>query len=332
MIGTTDTDRNGQTFTRVAVKLGSGKVHYAHKYDGWGVSPQCGGNRASERYRVVNQDVDCKRCLKLLAAEEAAEQAHRDRVDASMQPATGEGDYLAPAAPATEVAEVEQPAPAAEVEQPAPAERWVSVDMQNKTQGVVIVHGPSGLQGLIGADGDGGLYAENPYGETVWHRDGFVTITDAADSLARSDGFAGTVRITVTHEYSDAVPVTSTTEAQPEIPEPEAPSVDAEIEQLETAREAVVRQLAGIDARLAELRPGPQTTEVRIVMEDERSGTVRLPGCETAVVRHPARYGDRWSVLGYGISGDSLEGLGRALACRLGIAGPVTVTVVQPRD
>lgn len=76
----------------------------------------------------------------------------------------------------------------------------------------------------------------------------------------------------------------------------------------DTARAALLRQLAEIDARLsriedrlAELRPvkpESQPTEVRVVMEDAHIGTIRLPGCETTVVRHPARYGDRWSVLG----------------------------------
>lgn len=100
MIGTQGTDRTGETFTRVAVKLGSGKVHYAHKYEGWAVSPACGGNRASERYRVTGQDVDCKRCLKVMAKEEAAEQAHLDRVEASMMPATESHDLGYVAEPA----------------------------------------------------------------------------------------------------------------------------------------------------------------------------------------------------------------------------------------
>lgn len=111
-----------------------------------------------------------------------------------------------------------------------------------------------------------------------------------------------------------------------------------------TDREKILSQLAEIDARLsrietrlAELLPStravptePQATEVRVVMEDAHIGTIRLPGCETTVVRHPARYGDRWSVLGYGVSGNSLDGIGKALARRLGVTGTVNVTVVAP--
>lgn len=457
MIGTTDTDRSGQTFTRVAVKLGSGKVHYARKYDGWGVSPQCGGNRASERYYVTTADVDCKRCLKLLAAEEAAEQAHQDRVDASMQPATGEGDYLAPAAPVAEATPAVEKDPitgwpiftvgsgryavgpvvpqlfgnvefvkyfwvdgenghrrayadsatgtvqrllwdarydydtaraAAQQPEAEPLKaRQVSVDMQSETQGVAMVHGADGFQGLIGADGDGGFYAENPYANAMWHQDGFSSVTAAADGLARSDGFAGTVRITVTREYSTAVPVTSTTEAPAVDPsrvagdaeedalaaalssagivftpeqlsaaattltaqQPEANLAarvmaaidlgDAEWMRCDNGPEAestalrtieAIRQLAAPGSKMRLPEP-PAVTEVRLVMDTSEVGTVVLAGAEVNVGRY-GRFSDRWVVLGYGITGSTADGVLTTLARRLGITGPVTTTVVPPRD
>jgi hypothetical protein len=321
MIGTTDTDRSGQTFTRVAVKLGSGKVHYARKYDGWGVSPQCGGNRASERYYVTTADVDCKRCLKLLAAEEAAELAHQDRVDASMQPATGEGDYLAPAKP-----EAQQPDA-----EPVKA-RQVSVDMQSETQGVALVHGADGFQGLIGADGDGGFYAEDPYAETMWHRDGFGSVTAAADGLARSDGFAGTVRITVTREYSTAVSVTSTTEA-PAV-DPSRVAGDAEEDVLAAALSSAgivftPEQLSAAATALTAQQPEPPAvTEVRIVMDSDSVGIIHADGTEVAV----ALLRGRWTTLGFGVSSSSLKGAAVGVARHLGVTGPVTTTVARPLD
>jgi len=53
-------------------RLGNGKVHAAQ--DGSKI-PMCGGNRASERYRLTALDVDCKNCLKELEAQAAAEQS-----------------------------------------------------------------------------------------------------------------------------------------------------------------------------------------------------------------------------------------------------------------
>jgi hypothetical protein len=52
--------------------LGPGKVvHLAHvTIDGETTSrPECGGNRASERYRTTTREVTCKNCIKWMAAE-----------------------------------------------------------------------------------------------------------------------------------------------------------------------------------------------------------------------------------------------------------------------
>lgn len=322
MIGTTDTDRSGETFTRVAVKLGSGKVHYARKYDGWGVSPQCGGNRASERYRVVNQDVDCKRCLKLLAAEEAAERAHQDRVDASMQPATGEGDYLAPAAETTEV------------EQPEAAQPEAAQPELDKVTGWLIVTDRDGTRYAVGGR------VQGPFGgmDYVLYR---RMDTVGSQRRAYPDAMRGTLqrylwdararydldRQAVREaQRSGRMQVTN----PPLTAEPKsAPARDAEAEQLDTAREALLRQLAGIDARLAELRPEPSTaTEVRIVMDSDSVGSAWVNGTEYAVFRGLSS----WGVMGTGIRGNSLDGIGKALARRLGVEGPVTTTVARPLD
>lgn len=330
MIGTTDTDRSGETFTRVAVKLGSGKVHYARKYDGWGVSPQCGGNRASERYRVVNQDVDCKRCLKLLAAEEAAERAHQDRVDASMQPATGEGDYLAPAAPA---AEVEQP----EAAQPEldKVTGWLIVIDRDGTRYAVSGRIAGDLGGM-----DHVLYRRT---DTVGsQRRAYPDMMrgtlqrylwdarydyDTARAAAQQPEAVAPAR--VAGDAEEDAPVAEAAQQSARVAQPGALSVDAEIEQLETAREAVARQLAGIDARLAELRPEPSAaTEVRIVMDSDSVGSAWVNGTEYAVFRGLSS----WGVMGTGIRGNSLDGIGKALARRLGVEGPVTTTVARPLD
>lgn len=60
------------------VTLGSGKaVHYSTTPEGFMPGPDCGGNRATERYTVTSADVTCKRCLTIVArvAERAAEEA-----------------------------------------------------------------------------------------------------------------------------------------------------------------------------------------------------------------------------------------------------------------
>ncbi|AMD42815.1 hypothetical protein SEA_XKCD426_74 [Streptomyces phage Xkcd426] len=79
------------TKTRVNVTLGGGKaVHTGHRMavEGreYAATPECGGNRASERYRETTAEVTCKKCLKLLAAEAEAEAAYQDRLAASMAP------------------------------------------------------------------------------------------------------------------------------------------------------------------------------------------------------------------------------------------------------
>lgn len=79
--------------------------------------------------------------------------------------------------------------------------RQVSVDMQSPTQGIAIIHGLDGFQGLIGDDGEGRLYASAPYGDKPWHVDGFHSAKYAAEALARHDGFTGDVTVTVLREY-----------------------------------------------------------------------------------------------------------------------------------
>lgn len=61
------------------VTLGTGKaVHINHRSTITGEAfnrPECGGNRASERYRVTAREVTCKKCLKLAIQEAAKEHA-----------------------------------------------------------------------------------------------------------------------------------------------------------------------------------------------------------------------------------------------------------------
>lgn len=65
---------DGATISRrVNVTMGWGKAVHAGtalivKGTAYAASPDCGGNRATERYRETTQDVTCKRCLKVLAA------------------------------------------------------------------------------------------------------------------------------------------------------------------------------------------------------------------------------------------------------------------------
>lgn len=57
----------------INITLGSGKaVHTARYFEGYASTPECGGNRAAEGYSETKQDVTCKKCLKLIAAREAA--------------------------------------------------------------------------------------------------------------------------------------------------------------------------------------------------------------------------------------------------------------------
>lgn len=61
-----------------SVTLGGGKaVHAARDYkDGYMLSPNCGGNRACERYITTTREVTCKRCIAWVAKQtEKAERA-----------------------------------------------------------------------------------------------------------------------------------------------------------------------------------------------------------------------------------------------------------------
>jgi len=53
------------------ITLGNGKAVHAAYRDGVR-NPACGGNRATDRYQGTDADVTCKRCLKLVAAQEEA--------------------------------------------------------------------------------------------------------------------------------------------------------------------------------------------------------------------------------------------------------------------
>jgi hypothetical protein len=54
------------------IQLGRGKVHHSTTPAEFMPGPACGGNRAVEGYRKVTAAVDCKNCLKILAAEAEA--------------------------------------------------------------------------------------------------------------------------------------------------------------------------------------------------------------------------------------------------------------------
>jgi hypothetical protein len=99
-------DQNTST-RRVNVTLGAGKaVHLGSALTVNGIeykaSPDCGGNRATERYTETKRDVTCRRCLKLLADEQAKEEAYQARLAASLMPATESHDlgHYDPTAPA----------------------------------------------------------------------------------------------------------------------------------------------------------------------------------------------------------------------------------------
>lgn len=77
------------------VTLGSDKaIHAAYiAIDGEAQNfPICGGNKAGERYSATTREVTCKKCLKAAQAEAEREQAYRDRVAASLAPATESHD------------------------------------------------------------------------------------------------------------------------------------------------------------------------------------------------------------------------------------------------
>jgi hypothetical protein len=100
-------NENTTSTRRVNVTLGGGKaVHLgsAMTVNGreYAASPDCGGNRATERYRETSMNVTCRRCLKLLADEQAKEEAYQDRLAASLMPATEAHDlgHYDPTAPA----------------------------------------------------------------------------------------------------------------------------------------------------------------------------------------------------------------------------------------
>lgn len=111
------------TETRVNVTLGGGKaVHTGLRVVQDGVTykatPECGGNKAGERYRETEAEVTCKKCLKLLAALAEAEAAYQARLEASMMPAT-EGHDLGYVAEDAEAAAAEQPAEIVETREAA---------------------------------------------------------------------------------------------------------------------------------------------------------------------------------------------------------------------
>lgn len=165
----------------INVTLGSGKaVHTARYFEGYASTPECGGNRAAEGYSETKQDVTCKKCIKLIAAREAA--AEEAEMDAAHEFATEVGAELC------EIAESVAPV-------------HVFADMQSPTQGIIAVQGHGTLQGLIGDDGRGGLYAEDPYADVCWHQGGHRTVQSAATALARQWGFSGPVTVTVHREY-----------------------------------------------------------------------------------------------------------------------------------
>jgi hypothetical protein len=61
------------------VQLGrGGKIHGAYVHEGFQSSPMCGGNKATEGYRVVKGEVDCKNCLKIMASEAAKVRAEAE--------------------------------------------------------------------------------------------------------------------------------------------------------------------------------------------------------------------------------------------------------------
>lgn len=50
------------------VQRGNGKVHYSTTPEGSVLGPACGGSRVAEGYTVVSAEVDCKNCLRIMAA------------------------------------------------------------------------------------------------------------------------------------------------------------------------------------------------------------------------------------------------------------------------
>lgn len=314
MIGTTDTDRSGETFTRVAVMLGSGKVHYARKYDGWGVSPVCGGNRASERYRVVNLDVECKRCLKLLAIEEAAEQAHQDRVDASMQPATEAHDlgYVAPVAETTETV----------------TENGVSAHLDHCDDGTAIALATEGHsfeqdpQLYVSRQEDGSWTGCDDY-------DGRYVVTTGATARECVTAWLKAITAPVTQ-------VQGSTVVKP--PATPAGVLATILEAIEAGDAEWTRQNNGPDAervaldtiekirQLATEALAP-VTEVRAVLDSDKVGEAH---CGDRVVVLVQMQGV-WRAVGTGIAGADLDDVMRAYAADSGVNGPVTVTVVQPK-
>lgn len=57
------------------IQRGRGQVHAADAIEGYMPTPKCGGNRSAEGYSETEVQVTCKNCLKILAKEDATEQA-----------------------------------------------------------------------------------------------------------------------------------------------------------------------------------------------------------------------------------------------------------------
>jgi hypothetical protein len=89
------------------VQLGrGGKVHYSTTPEGFMPGPDCGGNRAVEGYRKVTAEVNCKNCIKIMAAPAAetegeimaknTQNAETVEVDESLADALGDAPEQSP--------------------------------------------------------------------------------------------------------------------------------------------------------------------------------------------------------------------------------------------
>ncbi|MFC9620258.1 hypothetical protein ACFTXM_09740 [Streptomyces sp. NPDC056930] len=63
------------------VQLRGGKVHYSDTPEGFMPGPKCGGNKAVEGYRTVSAEVNCKKCLAILAATAEATSENSEVTD-----------------------------------------------------------------------------------------------------------------------------------------------------------------------------------------------------------------------------------------------------------
>lgn len=298
------------------ISLGSGKaVHLAHVSTVTGETmnfPECGGNRASERYRKTTREVTCKNCLKWLAAE--AEKAERTAYYAGL--AEQQDNFGSQAEP---VAEIVAQQPDAETEAPE----------LDKVTGWLVVTDRDGARYIVGPR------IQGPFGgmdHVLYRREAVAgnqrrAYPDAMQGTLQRFLWDARARYDLNRQADREIEQRAARMqvTNPPLTASPKPSRDAEAEQLDTAREALLRQLAGIDARLAELRPA-QVTEVRVVMDSDSVGTAWVDGAEYAVYR--GQHG--WGVLGFGIRSSELDGCLTTLARRLGATGTVNVTVVAP--